>query len=123
MNNRKRLGSWGEEQAAGYLADRGYQLKEQNFRTPHGEIDIICFNGDRTVFVEVKTRSSTRFGYPEESITGQKKAHMLAAAQFYLQQHPEMIGDWQIDVLAIERISQQEYPKITHFENVLSDPV
>lgn len=123
MNNRKRLGSWGEEQAAVYLAARGYQLMGQNVRTPYGEIDLICFNGGRIVFVEVKTRSSTRFGYPEESITEQKKAHMLAAAQFYLQQHPDMIGDWQIDVLAIERTSQQEGPKITHFENVLSEPV
>ena len=122
MINRKRLGAWGEEQAAAYLTGRGYQLLEQNVRTPHGEIDIVCNHADRLIFVEVKTRSSTSFGYPEEAITKQKKAHMLAAAQYYLQWHPEISGDWQIDVLAIESVKRQELPRITHFENVLTEP-
>lgn len=122
MINRKQLGAWGEEQAAHYLTVRGYQIQGVNVRTPYGEIDIVCKQADRLIFIEVKTRSSTQFGFPEESITKQKISHMLRAAQYYLQQHPEINGDWQIDVLAIEIVDRQQAPRIAHFENILVDP-
>jgi putative endonuclease len=120
--NRKVLGAWGEELAAHYLAVRGYQIQETNVRTPHGEIDIVCKQADRLIFIEVKTRSSTRFGFPEEAITKRKISHMLRAAQYYLQQHSEINGDWQIDVLAIEKENPHQASRITHFENIVVDP-
>ncbi len=128
---KKSLGNWGEALAAEYLTQRGYIVLERNVQTPYGEIDLIVqqpdFDGsDRTqsksgaltlVFVEVKTRTSSSFGYPEEAVTVGKQEHLLAAAQHYLQQHPEFEGCWRMDVIAIRRLPKMGKIEIRHFEN------
>ena len=70
------------------------------------------------IFVEVKTRSSHAFAYPEDSVTQRKQAHMLSAAADYLQAHPESSESWQFDVIAIEGKPGGK-PEIVHFENVI----
>ncbi len=117
--HRQELGKWGESIAAGYLAARGYSLVNRNVRTAHGELDIITRQGDILVFVEVKTRSNTAFGHPEDAVTRTKQARLIAAAQDYLQTHPEIDRDWRIDVIAIRRRKHQE-PEILHFENAVT---
>jgi putative endonuclease len=88
MTNRKQaVGKWGEEVAAAYLSGRGYEILERNIRTAHGEIDLVARMGDVVIFVEVRTRTSSRFARPEESITPRKQSHMLAAAEDYTQLH------------------------------------
>lgn len=120
MNDRQqRIGRWGEKVAANQLVNMGYKLLATNVRTPHGEIDLICQRESQIVFVEVKTRTSHTFGYPEDSVTPRKQAHMLAAAEHYLQEH-EIDSDWQFDVIAVEGSPGGKPPRITHFENVLS---
>ncbi len=121
MGYKKRLGGWGETIAAEYLAGNGYVILERNFRTQYGEIDLIALDKEILVFVEVKTRTSRKFGYPEEAISPKKKEHLLASAQSYLQTHQEMERDWRIDVLAIERIDRNSLPEITQFENIITD--
>ena len=127
---RQALGRWGEASAVQYLSGRGYTVLECNARTPYGEIDLVAQHVDDrqpggvegdlvTVFVEVKTRSTRTFGRPEVSVTPRKQAHMIAAAQFYLQQHPELEGDWRIDVIAIERDRSGGSTTIRHFENAV----
>ena len=117
-DSRQALGRWGENVAAEYLARRGYVLVERNVRTDYGEIDLVTRQRDVVVFVEVKTRTTTAFGYPEESITARKKEHMIAAAQAYMQTHSEPRTNWRIDVIAIEAQSKRD-PQITHFENAV----
>lgn len=117
-NYRQSLAHWGETLAADYLAGKGYKILERNARNPHGELDLIACLGVTTVFVEVKTRRSMSFGLPEQSVTSKKLAHLLSAAQYYLQMRPELDGDWRVDVVAIRRFSNQP-PEIVHFENVL----
>ena len=130
-NSRQAFGRWGETLAAEYLAERGYTILECNARTPYGEIDLVARQAEEvspgesageysTIFVEVKTRSSRAFGLPEEAVTRRKQAHMLAAAQSYLQQHPELEGSWRIDVIAIQRYEPSRPPTIHHFENAIS---
>lgn len=121
MSDRKKLGGWGESFAENYLTEIGYTVLERNVRTPHGEIDLIAEQQGVIVFVEVKTRTSRRYGYPEESVTPSKQAHLLASAQAYLQSHPELLGDWRIDVIAIERRAAEEKPFVAHFENAVGD--
>ncbi len=121
MGYKKRLGGWGETIAAEYLTGNGYVILERNFRTQYGEIDLIALDKEILVFVEVKTRTSRKFGYPEEAISPKKKEHLLASAQAYLQTHQEMERDWRIDVLAIERIDRNSLPEITQFENIITD--
>ena len=69
--------------------------------------------------MEVKTRSSHAFAYPEDSVTRRKQAHLLSAAEAWLQAHPESGESWQFDVIAIEQKPGGE-PEIVHFENVIT---
>lgn len=115
--SRQALGRWGEEQAAEYLRKKGYEIVALNQRTPYGEIDIIARHDQVLVFVEVKTRSSLKYGYPEEAVNLEKQAHLQAAVQAYIQDRPEIEGVWQIDVIAVLRRGQTI--EFTHFENVL----
>ena len=120
MGRNQTLGRWGEETAARYLTARGYRILERNLRTPYGEIDLVARQGGQLVFVEVKTRTSHAFGYPEEAVTRRKQAHLLAAARHYLQDHPEQFADWRVDVVAVYRPAADLPPEITHFENILA---
>ncbi len=116
---KQRIGRWGEDLAAAYLTRKGYTILERNLRTPYGEIDLLARSGDLILFVEVKTRTSLTFGQPEEAITARKKAHMQAAAEAYIQSHPDLVGDWRVDVISIYRKPNAD-PEILHFENALS---
>jgi len=130
----QKIAAWGESLAASFLHDKGYQVVARNARTPYGEIDLVAqlsgfgesdpqvqlASTPLTVFVEVKTRRTLKFGYPEMSITARKRAHLLDAAQAYLQLHPELAGDWRVDVIAILLKGPDESPEILHFENAFT---
>jgi putative endonuclease len=113
------LGRWGEEAAAAYLTANGYTILERKLHTAHGELDIISSKNGLLVFVEVKTRSSYAYAYPEASVTLRKQAHLLSAAEEYLDRHPVSGDSWQFDGLAIEGRPGME-PIIEHFENVIA---
>jgi putative endonuclease len=122
------LGKWGEKLAADYLIKQGYSILAKNARTPFGELDLVAEQpdadtpgDDSIVFVEVKTRRSQSFGYPEESITASKREHIISAALHFLQEHPDLDCDWRIDVIAIEKFKNQE-PIIHHIENAINEP-
>lgn len=123
MNTNKEVGRWGEEIAAAYLKRKGYTIVDRNFYTPEGEIDLIVFyedNGEKIlVFVEVKTRTSEKFGYPEEAFTRKKWEHVLKAIDRYLQDQPDFGDAWQVDVIAVQRLNRDKPPDIEHFENVV----
>jgi putative endonuclease len=112
----QQVGKWGEDTAAEYLSERGYEIVARNARTPYGEIDLVTRQGDMTVFVEVKTLRSSKNFFPEQNVTARKQAHMLACAEHYAAEND--IDHWQIDVVAVEGKMGGE-PKITHFENAI----
>ncbi len=118
--HRKAFGQWGEDAAADYLIEKGYAIVARNYRSEYGEIDLVAERAQVLAFVEVKTRSSQNYGLPEEAITEQKAEHMLAAAQDYMQVHPEWGGDWRIDVIAVLKTTGQQEIEIVHFENALA---
>lgn len=120
IGSRHDLGRFGETKAAEYLFAQGYAILEKNVRTPYGEIDLIASKGSLTIFVEVKTRRSLAFGYPEESVTELKQERMVLSAHAYLQDHPELEREWQIDVISIEVQNPKSY-KVTHFPNAIGD--
>jgi putative endonuclease len=98
----KEVGALGEKIARDFLRKRGYKIIESNYRCPQGEIDIIARNKGSLVFIEVKTRTGTNLGIPEESVNAQKQAKLRQVALSYLQKHHDSSGDWRIDVVAIE---------------------
>lgn len=100
MNTNQETGNQGEELAAGQLMERGYTILERNWTYRHWEVDIIASLHNRLHFIEVKTRKSIRYGFPEESITREKMNSLKNAAEAYQEAHPE----WkyiQFDVVAI----------------------
>ncbi len=119
MSTRKQVvGRWGEDAAADYLTANGYTVLRRNVHSAHGEIDIVASKDGLLVFVEVKTRSSHTFAYPEDSVTRRKQAYLLSAAEEYLQEHPESGESWQFDVIAVEGTPGGK-AQIEHFENVI----
>ena len=117
MKHNQTVGRWGEETAVKFLSQHGYEILDRNTRTPYGEIDIIAKQGEVTVFVEVKTLSSSKNFFPEQNVTTRKREHMLACAECYAAENA--IEHWQIDVIAIEGKLGME-PKILHFENAIT---
>lgn len=86
----KILGAEGEALVCEYLADNGFSIIERNFYAGRaGELDIIAERGDLLLFVEVKTRSSAKFGGGIYSITLSKKRRMRAAATYFLVKYPK----------------------------------
>jgi putative endonuclease len=118
-NARLSLGRRGEAIAANYLEKKGFSIRERNWHTPYGEIDLICCQDDLVVFAEVKTRASASLGPPEISITPRKQKHMRDSAEYYIQQHPEDVADWQIDLITVQIKGENLAPIIDHFENVI----
>lgn len=99
---RKETGNLGEKLAQDYLKKRGYRIIETNYHCTYGEIDIISKHKGTLVFTEVRSRTGSGFGTPEESITDTKKAHMRSSAYHYIQTHEKLPESWRIDVIAIE---------------------
>ncbi|MGE5633481.1 MAG: YraN family protein [Caulobacteraceae bacterium] len=85
MGKNKLLGAYGEDTACKYLENSGYRVLERNFSCRTGEIDIIAAQGDTIVFIEVKTRTSDRFGMPSEAVSTSKQQKLVKTALFYMQ--------------------------------------
>jgi len=81
-------GGKAEEAAARLLSDHGLAIVARNYRTRLGEIDLIARDGETLVFVEVRLRSSERFGGAAQSIDSRKRARIAAAARQFLARLP-----------------------------------
>ncbi len=82
--NHKAFGDRGEALARQYLADKGYTILQQNYRTKIGEIDLIVSKEDLLVFVEVKTRRSRNYGKGFEAVNFKKQQTLQRVATQYL---------------------------------------
>ena len=110
-------GVWGEAAARSYLTRAGYRIVDCNFRTRFGEIDIIAQAGEYLVFVEVKTRKDARFAAAREHVTPQKQARIIAAAEEWLQGHPNGLQP-RFDVIEVYGEEGASVPPhINHLEN------
>ncbi len=96
------LGRLGEEQAERFLKEKGYKILSRNFKTKLGEIDIIALDKDTHCFVEVKTRSSLRFGEPQEAVSARKQGQISRAALLFLKDHDLLDQRARFDVVAVD---------------------
>ena len=87
MAEHNETGLKGEELACIYLSEKGYTILEKNWRFGREEIDIIAQHKDTIVIAEVKTRTGSFLGEPEEFVTQSKQKHLIKAANAYLEQH------------------------------------
>jgi len=115
----REIGALGEKIAAEYLAGVGYVIRERNFRTREGEIDIIAEKDDYLVFIEVRTRRSHSFGTPEESVTAKKKERLIALAQAYMEGRIDLPPSWRIDVVALELTRDGKVSRLELIENAI----
>lgn len=100
-------GQWGEEQAARYLREKGYQIIKRNQRTPYGEIDIIAEKQRTLVIIEVKARSSEKFGNPEDAVTRKKQDRIRQSSLWWIQQNKYSYNEIRFDVIGILRKGDQ----------------
>ncbi|HEX2684223.1 MAG TPA: YraN family protein [Ferruginibacter sp.] len=88
MAHHNLTGNTGEGLAVEHLAGSGYRILHQNWRYSHWEIDIIAEKDGILHFIEVKTRRTKNFGYPEDSVDERKIRNLINAAEEYLYQEP-----------------------------------
>ena len=110
---RENKGFYFEEVARRYLKSKGYILLEVNFLCKFGEIDIIASKDDFLVFVEVKGRKNTDFGYPRDYVTASKIRKIISTANYYIMKNKYNDIKCRFDV--IEIISDAK--EINHIEN------
>jgi len=117
------IGQWGEKIAADYLAEKGYKVISRNVYSAAGEIDIVAHQAadevSCLVFVEVKTRTSKRHGYPEEAFNRAKYNHLSQSIAEYLEANPDFAGDWRIDVISVIGAPGASSYQIHHFEGIV----
>jgi putative endonuclease len=93
--------------AAAFLKDQGYRILHRNFRRPEGEIDLVCTDRSVLCFVEVRSRASSAYGLPIETISRQKRRRLVLAARQYLAAHPTNLP-CRFDVVTIEGDARPE---------------
>jgi putative endonuclease len=98
----KALGSKGEELAVRHLKKRGFKVIERNYHCPAGEIDLVAREKNTLVFVEIKARSSSDFGLPQEAVDRFKQEKLIKAARSYMaERHLSEDIPARFDVVAI----------------------
>lgn len=110
-----RLGTWGENLAANYLEEQGYECLDRNIRIGPRELDLVMQIEDTVVFVEVKTRVSAEYGPPEAAISQSKRRNLVQAAWGYLEQVDRLQAAWRFDEIAIEATRQREVIRLDHY--------
>jgi putative endonuclease len=84
MADHNELGKLGEQKAVDFLHAKGYQIVDRNWYFHHKEVDIIAFDGQVLVIVEVRTRTSSLVVHPRESISPLKVRYLVLAADAYV---------------------------------------
>ncbi|MCH5328041.1 MAG: YraN family protein [Coprobacter sp.] len=114
------LGKTGEQIAAEYLIEHGYDIRETNWRSGRFEIDIIATRETTLVIVEVKTRQTDVFGMPEDAVDNRKIRHLINAADAYIR----MTGlpfEIRFDIISV--ICNNDGCQIEHIENAFYPPI
>lgn len=113
INNHIHTGQLGESMAHLYLQERGYTIVEKNYRYKRAEIDIIAQKDRLLVFIEVKTRTTDTYGFPEAAVNSKKEKLLVDAAEEFILAH-----NWEEDIrFDIISVTLTTPPAILHFED------
>jgi len=111
------LGRWGECHAAEHLERANWRVVERNYRFGRKEVDLIVLKSGILAFVEVKTRSGSGFGAPEESITSKKRREIEAVARDFLSRRVFSPVEVRFDVVAIVVGPRRRILRCDHLED------
>jgi putative endonuclease len=117
MQDKIKKGAEAENLAAEFLKQKGFQVIEKNFRFGHCEIDMIATNKNWLIFIEVKMRSSLKYGFPEIFVDKSKRRNIRNAARHYIFKK-DWKGNARFDVISI--IENQSNHEIHHIEDAFS---
>ena len=106
MAKHNQTGSTGEAMATVYLLEKGYRILHRNWRHAHWEVDIIAEKEKILHFIEVKTRRSRQFGFPEDQVDKKKIKNLINAAEEYLYQYPQW-NRIQFNILSITLLKNE----------------
>ena len=112
--NNQIVGSSGEKLAYRYLKSLGYRVMESNFQTALGEIDLVAYQDQTLIFVEVKTRRSKKWGTPFMAVTATKQKKIIQVALEYIQVKKPRYDDLRFDIISIVWLPEKE-PHMEHF--------
>lgn len=114
------VGRFGEKLARDYLTKHGYNIIGANIKTSYKEIDVVASKDDILVFVEVKTRTSEKFGQADESVSGYKANHLKKAIGIYLREYRKALKyqDIRLDLIAINICKDEKLAKIKHYKDI-----
>ncbi len=115
MGKHNETGLKGEQIAIKHLLNLGYKILHTNWRFKQKEVDCIVSKGQRLIVVEVKTRTSFEFGFPEEAVDHNKKKYLKAAAEAYSEQYPGF-EELQFDIVSI-LLTNGEVKELLHIED------
>ena len=94
-------GRKGERIACRFLLKQGFDILARRYRSRSGELDIIAYEGDTLVFIEVKTRSSTAFGEPWEFVDWQKQQILRRTAEDFIADHDLGQYAYRFDIVSV----------------------
>lgn len=114
------LGKLGEQLAADHLSAAGYLIRHRNWRSGRRELDIVAEKDGTLVVVEVKTRSGTTFGMPEEAVTAGKIRRIVSSADAYLR---KFAVDMPVRFDLITVVQEDGVPRLTHIEDAFYPPL
>ncbi|MBQ8564627.1 MAG: YraN family protein [Bacteroidaceae bacterium] len=114
------LGKSGEELASEFLISRGYIVRDVNWTSSKYELDIVAYKDNILVVVEVKTRGSSDFAYPEEAVTEKKIRNIVRATEAYIMTH-DLNMDVRFDIISI--IGKEPPFEIEHIEDAFLPPL
>ena len=97
----KMLGNFGEEMATQYLQKQHYKVLDRNFNTRLGEIDIVALDKDCLCFVEVKTRTTDRYGKPVNAVNYLKRNHLINTAKIYITKNKMLNYKARFDIVEV----------------------
>ncbi len=112
-SNNTKFGQEGEDIAADFLVQKGYEILERNYKLGRSEVDIICRQENELVFVEVKTRKYDTIVYPEQAVNKTKQKTIRRVANYYLAKTKHN-GSARFDIIAIVKGSKFE---VVHIED------
>lgn len=114
------LGKSGEELASEFLISCGYIVRDVNWTSGKYELDIVAYKDNILVVVEVKTRGSSDFAYPEEAVTEKKIRNIVRATEAYITTH-DLNMDVRFDIISI--IGKEPPFEIEHIEDAFLPPL
>jgi putative endonuclease len=97
----REIGRRAEDLAAAWLTQRGYVVLARNHATRRGEVDLVCRAGGVLCFVEVRSRTGTAHGTPEETVDWRKALRVVAAATDWARRHGALEEEIRFDVVAV----------------------